>query len=78
MTPLFGFNNCRGEEIQLWLDNYQAKSSFMIDEVVDQFVILDDDEDMNHLKNHLIQTDYQVGLDWRKVLDVLDYFNGKE
>lgn len=43
----------RGEEIQEWLDRYPD---------VTQFVILDDDNDMDHLIDHLVQTDPKVGL----------------
>ncbi len=43
----------RGEEIQEWLDRHPE---------VTQFVILDDDNDMAHLIDHLVQTDAKVGL----------------
>lgn len=43
----------RGREIQAWLARNQD---------VDKFVILDDEEDMIHLKNRYVQTDARVGL----------------
>ncbi len=43
----------RGEEIQEWLDRHPD---------VTNFVILDDDNDMAHLIDHLVQTDAKVGL----------------
>jgi hypothetical protein len=43
----------RGEEIQAWLTENPD---------VTQFVILDDDSDMAHLIDHLVQTDHKVGL----------------
>lgn len=46
--------NCRGNEIQAWLDS-MAK-------VVSKFVILDDDSDMAHLEPFLVKTPYETGL----------------
>ena len=43
----------RGQEIQHWMDNNST---------LDEFVILDDDSDMGHLLDHLVQTDFNVGL----------------
>ncbi len=43
----------RGEEIQAWLTENPD---------VMHFVIFDDDSDMAHLIDHLIQTDHRVGL----------------
>ena len=43
---------CRGTEIQGWLD----------DNPVEVFVILDDDADMGHLMNSLVQTPFETGL----------------
>jgi hypothetical protein len=45
-------NTCRGHEIQDWMDRNP----------VDHFVILDDDEDMDYLKDHLVRTAYAEGL----------------
>lgn len=51
------FNNwgLRGYEIQDWLNKWQ-------DESVDNFVILDDDSDMAHLKPKLVQSTFTWGL----------------
>ena len=43
----------RGIEIQTWLDENPG---------VEKFVILDDDSDMVHLMDHLLQTDGEFGL----------------
>jgi hypothetical protein len=43
----------RGDEIQAWLDEHPE---------VEAFVIFDDDSDMGHLVDRLIQTDCQTGL----------------
>jgi hypothetical protein len=44
----------RGHEIQAWLDWYRRP--------VESLVILDDGDDMAHLKDRLVQTDWAVGL----------------
>ncbi len=44
----------RGTEIQAWLDTTRRQ--------VNRFVILDDDNDMAHLADRLVRTDYHVGL----------------
>jgi hypothetical protein len=51
-TPIFD-DRCRGDEIQAWLNEHPS---------VKQFVILDDDNDMAHLADHLIQTSFETGL----------------
>ena len=43
----------RGVEIQYWLDDNPE---------VSQFIILDDDSDMEHLMSHLVRTDTEEGL----------------
>lgn len=53
-TPRFGGEQ-RGKEIQDWLDRHPTTTDF---------VIVDDDSDMLHLKKHLFQTSAKVGLDW--------------
>jgi len=40
----------RGDEIQKWLEQYH----FLHGDQIESFVILDDDSDMSHLKNHLV------------------------
>jgi len=47
-------NSQRGDEIEAWLNEHPE---------VKKFVILDDDNDMRNLMDHLIQTDfYKKGL----------------
>jgi hypothetical protein len=45
----------RGLEIQKWLDEYER-------DVVEAFVIIDDDKDMEHLLPRLIHTPFEIGL----------------
>ena len=45
----------RGLEIQKWLDDYER-------ETVESFVIIDDDQDMEHLLPRLIHTPFEFGL----------------
>ncbi len=52
----------RGEEIQAWLNKNPD---------VDSFVILDDDSDMAHLIDHLVQTNPEVGLTVEDINKVL-------
>jgi hypothetical protein len=63
----------RGLEIQKWLDDNANHSVLMPKYQVDDFVILDDDSDMAHLKEtqHFIQTDYAHGLDYRTAVAVI-------
>lgn len=58
----------RGKEIKQWLD----------DRVVEKFVILDDDSDMDELMDHLIQTDTEYGLQRETADKIIEYFNGKQ
>lgn len=58
----------RGYEIQKWLDDNKKP--------LDRFVILDDDADMVHLKEYLIQTDYNVGLTEDKAFRAQLFLNG--
>jgi hypothetical protein len=51
-TPSGDSYKCRGEEIQAWLDLF----------AVDKFVIIDDDNDMEHLTPFLVQTTWDEGL----------------
>jgi hypothetical protein len=56
----------RGREIAAWLSEHPN---------VESFVIIDDDDDMEELSNHLIQTPFEVGLtevDADKVIGVLE------
>lgn len=64
VTPWLGKN--RGFEIQKWLDD--------TDENIESFVILDDDADMEHLMDYLVQTSPECGLiekDADKAISVL-------
>jgi hypothetical protein len=69
MTPVMSGKD-RGDEIQAWLDE--------TDLTVDNFVILDDDSDMAHLRetHHFVQTQGEVGLDWHAVEKILKLFGG--
>jgi hypothetical protein len=66
-TPLLSdWGGPRGFEIQAWLDKHPE---------VTKFVILDDTDDMEHLKPFLVLTDLKHGLQLRdseKVLSLLD------
>lgn len=53
-TPILGGNRVRGDEIQAWLSREG--------ENVRSFVILDDDSDMVHLHDRLVQTTFKTGL----------------
>lgn len=55
----------RGDEIQAWLDD---------NDEVDKFVILDDDGDMAHLKDRLVQTYFYDGLTKEKAEEVVEKF----
>ena len=57
-TPVNGPTNkdgekTRGMEIQAWLNDHPE---------VDKFVIIDDDNDMDHLEDHLVLTMWEGGL----------------
>lgn len=52
-TPYLGTK--RGIEIQQWLDDNEDKN-------IESFVILDDDMDMEHLMEHGVFTDTDIGL----------------
>lgn len=54
MTPDHQTQYGRGGEIQDWMNNCGLQ--------IDSFVILDDDSDMDHLTNHLVQTKFVDGL----------------
>jgi hypothetical protein len=63
----------RGTEIQKWLHDNEDKYD------ITDFVILDDDSDMLHLKDsHLIQTNGDYGLTYVEAYDVLDRFKDKD
>lgn len=64
-TDFLGYGTKRGAEIDKWLKEHP--------EVTD-FVILDDDADMEPHMDKLVQTDVYVGLDWNiahKIIEIL-------
>jgi Swiss Army Knife RNA repair-like protein len=54
----------RGEEIQAWFEGHPASGFSLVErgEVVENFVIIDDDNDMLHLKSYLVQTSLDTGM----------------
>ena len=48
---------CRGDEIQAYLDEHPE---------IENFIIFDDENDMGHLKNHLIQCHSLIGFTMRE------------
>lgn len=67
-------NGCiykRGLEIQKWLDmNKEYK--------IEDFIILDDDSDMEHLMGHLIQTNTHRGLGYEEYQKICNRWGNKE
>jgi len=69
-------NKKRANEIQMWLNCWQDSNKaarflsygVVTDIKIEDFVILDDDPNMDHLTHKLIQTDFKRGLD-RKTAD---------
>lgn len=59
----------RGNEIHMWLENWKG------DEITD-FVILDDDSDMNPYMDKLVQTSFETGLMPEHVEKALKILNG--
>ena len=49
----------RGDEIQKWLDDWDMNEC---GDGISSFVIIDDNDDMEHLTRHLIKTDDAVGV----------------
>lgn len=71
ITP--SFSNChRGAEIKWWLDRHKVEYD------IDNFVILDDDKDMDELKYKLVQTDTITGLDYYDYEYALKLLEGKD
>lgn len=71
-TPkLDGCFGRRGIEIQAWLDNNK-------DIEVEDFIILDDDADMEHLMSHLIQTNTYRGLGFEEYQKICNRWEKKE
>lgn len=65
-TPIL--NTSRGIEIQTFLDNFKICRN-------PNFIILDDDSDMNHLLPHLIKTNAQTGLTRKNVDEAIGKLN---
>lgn len=55
-TPIFNTNVTRGTEIKAYLSNLKENASKL------NFIILDDESDMDELLPHLIKTDANLGL----------------
>jgi len=60
-------SGCRGDEIKKWADQHQPQ----------EFIIVDDDDDMGKVIDHLIQTDQRVGFDFIAFHKALEYFESK-
>ena len=69
--------NERGHEIEAWLLEHATEGHVMMPEYsVEDFVILDDSSDMAPYKEtHWYETDWDVGLSWPTVLQILQRFN---
>lgn len=63
----------RGIEIQKWLTDWEERGG----EAVTHFVILDDENDMAHLKRNLVRTDGRVGLQPHDAKKAVNFLNGK-
>lgn len=64
----------RGHEIKQFLDNW---NEFYRGSKVEDFVIIDDDRDMNPYMGHLIWTDSMNGFTSRNLIEVETYFKMK-
>jgi hypothetical protein len=58
VTPMIPHKRGRGSEIQLWLDTAPRARGLSIEGIV----ILDDDDDMLHLRPWLVQSSFETGL----------------
>ena len=61
-------DGCRGDEIKEYVDKWPD---------IEEFIILDDDSDMNKVIDHLIQTDQRVGFDFIAFHKAVEYFESK-
>jgi hypothetical protein len=61
----------RGKEIQTWIDAYNDERG-----EVGEFVILDDDADMDHLCDRLVQTEFEPGLTTAEVPKAIAMLTG--
>ena len=64
-------DGCRGDEI----DAYVKKHGATVD--LKEFIIIDDDDDMGTVMDHLIQTDQRVGFDFISFHRCLSYLESK-
>jgi histidinol phosphatase-like enzyme len=64
------FSGYRGREINLWL-TYSNES----DESVDQFVIVDDNSDMEPHMNNLVQTTWKDGMQESHMIEIINRLN---
>lgn len=60
-TPIHLFDTTRGKEIAYWLANHN----------IDAFVILDNNDDMGKLADHLVRVDDSIGLSRADVFKAL-------
>lgn len=60
----------RGKEICQWIQDWQG-------ELIESFVILDDDNDMKPYMDRLIQTSWETGLTQENVERAVEMLNGK-
>jgi hypothetical protein len=69
-------NKQRGNEIQSWLDENESQGSELKYEI-DDFMIIDDDSDMAHLKEtNFLQTDGDLGFTIKDCRKLLERFRG--
>ncbi len=62
------YGGCRGDEILQFLSNFSG--------TVSKFVILDDESDMDPVMEHLVRTDFKVGLTDQEVDICVNLLNG--
>jgi HAD domain in Swiss Army Knife RNA repair proteins len=69
----------RGLEIQEWLDfgRWAYAARVKISPEIKSFVILDDDQDMAHLRHRLVQTSFEFGLEDHHVESCVEMLNAK-
>jgi len=68
-TPLLRFSCFRGLEIQTWMESHGVHKH--------EIVILDDNSDMVHLMDRLVQTDFNIGLTKKNVKEAISLLNRK-
>jgi hypothetical protein len=69
VTPSSLSFECRGDEIQAWLDEHPE---------ISPFVILDDVDDMGQLRSHLVKTDRLVGVSDKNIMNALKILDQTE